>query len=101
MGLRDELMKYCERLVRWASDHWAASGQQGLAAPVHRWVLPGTPSLAFTGVSPGGTTPIAGAIGGINEEHLRLAERMRRRRAGLPDVDVADSPGLPTPPAPS
>jgi hypothetical protein len=87
-GLRDELVTYCEQLVRWASDHWTASTQRDLVSPVNRWVLPPASQLLFDGISPGGTTPIAGAIGGINEEHIRLAERLRRRRDGLPDVDV-------------
>lgn len=89
-GLRDELVRYTERLVRWASDRWTGSAQQDLVSPVNPWVLPPAPQLLFDGVSPGGTTPIAGAIGGINEEHIRLAERLRRRREGLPDVDAAD-----------
>jgi hypothetical protein len=55
-------------------------------------VLPPAPQIGSDdGVRPGGTTPIAGAIGGINEEHIRLAERLRRQRAGLPDVAGADA----------
>ena len=90
-GLRDELVAYAERLMRWARDHREPSVQQGLVSPIPRWVLPPAPQLQFDGVRPGGTTPIAGAIGGINEEHMRLAERLRRHRAGLPDVDAVDS----------
>lgn len=89
-GLRDELVKYTERLVRWANDRWHDPVQQSLVPPLNRWVLPAPPQLQFDGIRPGGTTPIAGAIGGINKEHVRLAERLRRRRAGLPDVDASD-----------
>jgi hypothetical protein len=53
---------------------------------VHHWTLPAAPLLEFAGVSPGHTTPLEGTIGNINEEHLRLAERLRRRRTGLPDT---------------
>jgi len=84
-GLRDALVRYCEELSRWASDHWELTAQQGLIPPVHRWTLPDAPPLAFAGIRPGGTTPIEVAIGNINEEHLRLAERLRRRRAEQPD----------------
>ncbi len=92
-GLFRELVKYTERVVRWASDCWTDPVQQSLVPPVKRWVLPPAPQLQFAGINPGGTTPIAGAIGGINEEHIRLAERLRRRRAGLPDVDASEEPG--------
>jgi len=43
-------------------------------------LLPSPPAIAFMGVSPGGTTPIQGAIGAINEEHLSLAEQLRLQR---------------------
>lgn len=92
-GLFSELVNYAERVVRWANDCWTDPVQQTLVPPVRRWVLPSPPQLQFAGVNPGGTTPIAGAIGGINEEHIRLAERLRRRRAGLPDADVSEEPG--------
>ena len=85
-GLRDALVKYCERLAHWTTAHWSNVAQEGLVAPVLRWKLPAAPLLTFDGVRPGNTTPIQGAIGNINEEHLRLAERLRRRRAGLPDA---------------
>lgn len=89
-GLFSQLVKYTERVVRWANDRWTDPVQQSLVPPVKRWVLPPPPQLQFVGINPGGTTPIAGAIGGINEEHIRLAERLRRRRAGLLDVDGSD-----------
>lgn len=91
-GLRDELVKYTERLARWGHDRWTDALQEQLVPPVHRWVLPAAPQLQFAGVNPGDRTPIAGAIGGIIEEHVRLAERLRRRRAGLPDVDAFEEP---------
>lgn len=71
--------------MRWTVNNWGSGLQQRLVAPIRRWVLPDLPSVTFTGIRPGGTTPISGAIGGISEEHLRLAERLRLRRAGLPE----------------
>jgi hypothetical protein len=91
-GLFSELVKYTERVVRWANDCWTDPVQQSLVPPARRWVLPPPPQLQFAGINPGGTTPIAGAIGGINEEHIRLAEQLRRRRAGLPDVGASEEP---------
>lgn len=85
-GLRDTTLRFCERLAVWAHTTWDRPDQPALDAPVHRWVLPPDPPIDFTGVNPGGTVPIAGAIGGVNEEHLRLAERIRRRRERLPDL---------------
>lgn len=80
-GLLDALVSYVERLIAWASAQWRIDSP-GMIAPVHRWTLPETPPVAFAGIAPGDTTPIQGAIGGINTEHLRLAERLRLRRAG-------------------
>lgn len=88
-GLRDELLAFCERLAAWSLQRWTSGSQSQLVAPVRRWVLAPAPQNAFVGVNPGGTTPIRGAIGGVNQEHLRLAERVRRRRAGLPDLGAA------------
>jgi hypothetical protein len=86
-------VKYTERVVRWANDRWTDPMQQNLVPPVRRWVLPSPPRLQFGGINPGGATPIAGAIGGINEEHIRLAERLRRRRACLLDVHASEGAG--------
>jgi hypothetical protein len=88
-GLRDELLCYCERLAAWANAQWVRQPRPAFAAPVRRWTLPIELQVTFKGVKPGGTTPVSSAIGGVNEEHLRLAERVRRRRAGLPDVGAA------------
>lgn len=84
-GVRDGLIRLGERTMRWTTECWESDLQQHLVAPVRRWVLPDAPSIAFAGHQAGGTTPISGAIGGINEEHVRLAERLRLRRAGVPE----------------
>lgn len=84
-GVRDALLKFVERMMRWAAELWGADLQQRLVAPIRRWGLPAPPSIAFAGARPGGTTPISGAIGGINEEHVRLAERVRRLRESVPE----------------
>ena len=90
-GVRDALVNFGERIMRWTTECWESDLQQCLVAPIRRWVLPDFPSITFTGVRPGGTTPLSGAIGGINEEHVRLAERLRLRRAGASEADGAAS----------
>lgn len=78
-GLLGALVAYCEQLIAWANKQWTTD-VVGVVAPVRRWLLPSQPGIKFTGVAPGGTTPIQGAIGAINEEHLSLAEQLRLRR---------------------
>jgi hypothetical protein len=78
-GLLDALSAYCDQLMAWASATWLSP--PALTAPVLRWVLPAEPTIEFTGVEPGGTVEIQGAIGGVNLEHVRLAERLRIRQA--------------------
>lgn len=85
-GLRDALATFCERLASWAEAQWVREPYPTFAPPVHRWTLPIPPQISFAGIRPGNTVEISGAIGGVNEQHLRMAERLRRRRAGLPDL---------------
>src|SRR5690242_11834380 len=82
-GLRDALVGFGERLAAWALAEWTTDPRPSFVAPVHRWTLPDSPSLRFRGIAPGGSSKIVGAVGGVNEEHIRLAERLRRHRAGL------------------
>lgn len=74
------LVQFCDAMSRWAAQAWA-SPPPDVVAPLARWTLPNRPQIDFDGVAPGGTVGIAGAIGGVNTEHLRLAERLRRHRS--------------------
>jgi hypothetical protein len=81
-GLHTALVAFVESLIVWCSVCWDSPPLDGIA-PVKRWVLPSDPAIAFDGAEPGDTTPVSGAIGGINQEHIRLAERLRIARQNL------------------
>jgi hypothetical protein len=80
-GLRSALQSFTETAIAWGRRSWDQAPAD-LIAPVSRWALPTQPDLGFLGTDPGGTTPISGAVGAINQEHLRLAERLRKKRVG-------------------
>ncbi|MCW2984739.1 MAG: hypothetical protein JWR63_2309 [Conexibacter sp.] len=80
-GLLELFCGFCDRLAGWARRAFQPAWQQHLLAPASRWELPDSPVLSFAGISPGGTVPLSGASGGIDREHVQLAERVRLRRA--------------------
>lgn len=82
-GLHAALVTFVESLVVWCCECWGSPPSE-VIAPVKRWVLPAMPAIAFDGSAPGGTTAVSGAIGGINQEHIRLAERLRVARQDDP-----------------
>jgi hypothetical protein len=83
-GVRDGLIRLGERTMRWTTECWESDLQQRLDG-AGQTVATGSCFHRVRGHQAGGTTPISGAIGGINEEHVRLAERLRLRRAGVPE----------------
>ena len=77
-GLHGSLVAFTESLVAFARKHWANEGD--LVAPVERWRLQLGPGIDFAGIDPETRIQPTEGIGGINQEHLRLAERLRQAR---------------------
>ena len=78
-GLRRCLVAYVERLLSYGHRLWAEVSP-ATTAPTSRWTLPDAPTIAFEGIDPRPIVGVGGAIGGINLEHVRLAERVRLSR---------------------
>jgi|GEM_PF-5379269 len=82
-GLHGALLAFAERLVGFAHQHWSNEGD--LVAPVELWRLKPGPEIDFAGIEPEAKVEPSEGISGINQEHLRLAERVRvARQQGEP-----------------
>jgi hypothetical protein len=77
-GLHGSLITFSESLIAFARQHWANEGD--LVAPVESWRLQPGPEIDFAGIAPETKIELPGAISGINQEHLQLAERLRLAR---------------------
>lgn len=58
----------------------------GVMAPRAAWAPAPGPEIAFAGMTLTPARELAGAFGGAREEWIKLAERLRRRRAGESDL---------------
>jgi len=90
-GLHAALVTFTEALIAFSRKYWQRANG-GLVAPVQRWSLSADPALDFVGIDPKSKIPLSGAIGGINQEHVRLAERLRLTRLTKTEVDGAHYP---------
>ncbi len=81
-GLHGSLVAFTESLVAFARQHWANEGD--LVAPIERWRLQPGPGIDFAGIDPETRIEPTEGVSGINQEHLRLAERLRQARQDQP-----------------